>query len=145
MSRFVRDFLPRSKHLLISWLQSPSAVISSHTVVKILRPTTGFPTWGSTKGTENPQGILYKQCWMEIFRDMVFNSQTALFKMFNMCSNRENISIMWSAFQKSNEFHLAVTNYSFNSLIWHLLWEKIKIATSISQNCYYIGITWMMY
>ena len=25
--RFVIDFLPRSKHLLISWLQSPSAVI----------------------------------------------------------------------------------------------------------------------
>ena len=26
-SRFVIAFLPRSKHLLISWLQSPSAVI----------------------------------------------------------------------------------------------------------------------
>ena len=27
MSRFVIVFLPRSKHLLISWLQSPSVVI----------------------------------------------------------------------------------------------------------------------
>ena len=27
LSRFVISFLPRSKHLLISWLQSPSAVI----------------------------------------------------------------------------------------------------------------------
>ena len=27
LSRFVTTFLPRSKHLLISWLQSPSAVI----------------------------------------------------------------------------------------------------------------------
>ena len=27
LSRFVTVFLPRSKHLLISWLQSPSAVI----------------------------------------------------------------------------------------------------------------------
>ena len=27
LSRFVKVFLPRSKHLLISWLQSPSAVI----------------------------------------------------------------------------------------------------------------------
>ena len=27
LSRFVIDFLPRSKCLLISWLQSPSAVI----------------------------------------------------------------------------------------------------------------------
>ena len=31
---------------------------SSHTVAKILRPTTDFSTWGSSKGTENPQGIL---------------------------------------------------------------------------------------
>ena len=27
LSRFVIVFLPRSKHLLISWLQSPAAVI----------------------------------------------------------------------------------------------------------------------
>ena len=27
LSRFVIAFLPRSKHLLLSWLQSPSAVI----------------------------------------------------------------------------------------------------------------------
>ena len=27
LSRFVTAFLPRSKYLLISWLQSPSAVI----------------------------------------------------------------------------------------------------------------------
>ena len=27
LSRFVITFLPRSKHLLISWLESPSAVI----------------------------------------------------------------------------------------------------------------------
>ena len=27
LSRFVKAFFPRSKHLLISWLQSPSVVI----------------------------------------------------------------------------------------------------------------------
>ena len=31
-SRFVIAFLPRSKHLLISWLQSPSAVIFPHII-----------------------------------------------------------------------------------------------------------------
>ena len=30
---------------------------SSHTVAKVLGPTTDFPTWGSSKVTENPQGI----------------------------------------------------------------------------------------
>ena len=34
LSRFVRAFLPRSKHLLISWLQSPSAVILESKKIK---------------------------------------------------------------------------------------------------------------
>ena len=32
---------------------------SSHTVVKVLGPTTDFPTWESSKETENPQGIWF--------------------------------------------------------------------------------------
>ena len=34
LSRLVIAFLPRSKHLLISWLQSPSAVILEHPKIK---------------------------------------------------------------------------------------------------------------
>ena len=34
LSRLVAIFLPRSKHLLISWLQSPSAVIWEHPKIK---------------------------------------------------------------------------------------------------------------
>ena len=34
LSRLVITFLPRSKHLLISWLQSPSAVILEHKKIK---------------------------------------------------------------------------------------------------------------
>ena len=34
LSRLVIDFLPRSKHLLISWLQSPSAVILEPKIIK---------------------------------------------------------------------------------------------------------------
>ena len=36
LSRFVIDFLPRKKHLLISWLQSPSAVILEPKKIKSL-------------------------------------------------------------------------------------------------------------
>ena len=35
LSRFVTDFLLRSKHLLISWLQSPSAVILQPKKIKM--------------------------------------------------------------------------------------------------------------
>ena len=36
LSRFVIAFLPRSKHLLISWLQSPSTVILEPKKIKYL-------------------------------------------------------------------------------------------------------------
>ena len=40
LSRFVITFLPRSKHLLISWLQSPSAVISEPPKIKSVTAST---------------------------------------------------------------------------------------------------------
>ena len=36
LSRLVIAFLPRSKHLLISWLQSPSAVIQELKAIKFV-------------------------------------------------------------------------------------------------------------
>ena len=36
LSRLVIDFLPRGKHLLTSWLQSPSAVILEPSQIKFL-------------------------------------------------------------------------------------------------------------
>ena len=42
LSRFVIAFLPRSKHLLISWLQSPSAVILKPKKLKCL--VSSFPS-----------------------------------------------------------------------------------------------------
>ena len=46
LSRFVIAFLPRSKHLLISWLQSPSAVI--------LEPKKSWGPWWGTKNLDLP-------------------------------------------------------------------------------------------
>ena len=44
LSRLVITFLPRSKHLLISWLQSPSAVILEPPKIKSVNVSTVFPT-----------------------------------------------------------------------------------------------------
>ena len=51
LSRLVIAFLPRSKHLLISWLQSPSAVILEPKKIKsvtvsIVSPFTGHEVMG---------------------------------------------------------------------------------------------------
>ena len=43
-SRLVIIFLPRSKHLLISWLQSPSAVISEPRKIKSVTVSTVSPS-----------------------------------------------------------------------------------------------------
>ena len=44
LSRLVVAFLPRSKHLLISWLQSPSAVILEPPKIKSDTVTTVSPS-----------------------------------------------------------------------------------------------------
>ena len=44
LSRLVITFLPRSKHLLISWLQSPSAVILEPKKIKSATVSTVSPS-----------------------------------------------------------------------------------------------------
>ena len=44
LSRLVIAFLPRSKHLLISWLQSPSAVIWEPKKIKSVSVSTVSPS-----------------------------------------------------------------------------------------------------
>ena len=44
LSRFIIAFLPRSKHLLISWLQSSSAVILEHKKIKSVTVSTISPS-----------------------------------------------------------------------------------------------------
>ena len=43
LSRFVIAVLPRRKHVLISWLQSPSAVFLEPEIVKSATVSTGSP------------------------------------------------------------------------------------------------------
>ena len=43
LSRLVITFLPKSKHLLISWLQSPSAVILEPPKIKSVTVSVVFP------------------------------------------------------------------------------------------------------
>ena len=45
LSRLIITFLPRSKHLLISWLQSPSAMILEHPQNKVFHYFHCFPIY----------------------------------------------------------------------------------------------------
>ena len=46
LSRFVIAFLPRNKYLLISWLQSPSAVIVDPKKIKSVTVSIFYPSIG---------------------------------------------------------------------------------------------------
>ena len=55
LSRLVTAFLPRSKQLLISWLQSPSAVILEPPKIKSLTVSIVSPSiYNEDEGTKKP-------------------------------------------------------------------------------------------
>ena len=57
LSRFVIAFIPRNNHLLISWLQSPSAVILETKKVKCITVSIGFPSIGH--GVMGPDAVIF--------------------------------------------------------------------------------------
>ena len=71
LSRLVITFLPRSKHLLISWLQSPSAVYGAQEN-KVCHCFHCFPTyfpWSDGTGCHDLCFLnLFLVCWKEIYK-----------------------------------------------------------------------------
>ena len=72
LSRLVIAFLPRSKHLLISWLQSPSAVILEPPKIKsatvsIAPPSICHEVMGPAEKAMAPHSntLAWKIPWME--------------------------------------------------------------------------------
>ena len=59
LSRLVIDFLPRSKHLLISWLQSPSAVILEPKIIIIMSLTVSIVSPSICHEVMEPDVILW--------------------------------------------------------------------------------------
>ena len=57
LSRLVTAFLPRSKHLLISWLQSPSPVILLDCIPAHSSTQVEIPTRGSAFLQSQPSGL----------------------------------------------------------------------------------------
>ena len=62
LSRFVRVFLPKSKCLLISWVQSPSAVILEPKKIKSMFSL--FPHVFAMKWWDQMPWSLFSECWV---------------------------------------------------------------------------------
>ena len=63
LSRLVIAFLPRSKHLLISWLQSPSAVILEPRKIKSVTVSLS-PHLFATKWWDQMPWSSFSECWV---------------------------------------------------------------------------------
>ena len=63
LSKFVIAFIPRSKHLLISWQQSPSAVILEHKKIKSLTVSIVSPSKLMCHISEAFQGCFRDTDW----------------------------------------------------------------------------------
>ena len=87
LSRLVIAFLPKSKHLLISWLQSPSAVILEPPKIKSLTVSIVSPP--ICQGVMGPDAMILV-FWMLSFKASFFTllfhfHQEALYFFFAFC------------------------------------------------------------
>ena len=64
LSRLVISFLPRSKRLLISWLQSPSAVILEPPQNKVWHCFHCFPIYLPWNWWDQMPGSSFSECWV---------------------------------------------------------------------------------
>ena len=64
LSRFAIAFFPRSKHLLISWLQSPSAVILESKEIKSVTVFTFFPFCLPWSDGARCHDLSFFECWV---------------------------------------------------------------------------------
>ena len=116
LSELVIDFLPRSKHLLISWLQSPSAVILKPKKIKSVTVSIVSPSiWHEVIGLD-AMNFLF---WMLRFKPTFsLSSFTFIKRLFS--------SSLLSAVRVVSPTYLRLLNFSRQSwfqLVLHPAWR----------------------
>ena len=95
LSRFVIAFLPRNKHLFISWLQSPSAMISKPKKIKSVITSTFFPP--ICHEVMRPDAMI-PVFWMLSFKPACSLSSLTLIKRLFSSSSLSAIRVVSSAY-----------------------------------------------
>ena len=105
LSRLVIAFLPRSKHLLISWLQSPSAVILEPPKIKSV--TVSFLSPSICHEVMGPDAMIFV-FWMMSFKPTFSLSSFTFIKRLFSSSSLSAIRVVPSAYLRFLIFLLAV-------------------------------------
>ena len=126
LSRFVIAFLPRSKHLLISWLQSPSSVISEpkkmkFLTVSIISPSICHEVMGSD--------AMILVSWMLSFKSTYSLSSFTFIKRLFSSSSLYAVTVVSAAYLKLLIFLLAILipACASSSLIFHMIYSAYKL------------------
>ena len=127
LSRFVIAFLPRSKHLLISWLQSLSAVILEPKKIKSVTASTFPPSMGL-------DAVIFL-FWMLSFEPTFSFYSFPLIKRFFTSSSLSTIRVVSSAYLRLLIFLLAVLipAYDSSSLAFHMMYSACKQNDNIQS------------
>ena len=105
LSRFIITFLPRSKHLLISWLQSPSAVILEPQKIKsAIVSTVSLSIFHEVMGPD----AMVLVFWMLSFKPTYSLSSFSFIKRHPSSSSLSTIRVVSSAYLGLLIFLLAI-------------------------------------
>ena len=125
LSRLVITFLPRSKHLLISWLQSPSAVILEPPKIKSDTVSTVSPS--ISYEVKRPDAMIFI-FWMLSFKPTFSLSSFTFNKRLFSYSSLSAIRVVLSAYLQLLIFSLK----SWFQLVlhppWHFTWCALHIS-----------------
>ena len=126
LARVVEAFLPRSRHLLISWLQSPSAVILEPK--KIMSVTVSIVYPSICHEVMRPDAMILV-LWMLIFKSTISLSSFTFIKRLFSSSSLSAIRVVSSAYLRLLIFLLAILIpvYASCSLAFLMMYSAYKL------------------
>ena len=119
LSRLIIAFLPRSKRLLTSWLQSPSAVILEPKKIKSVTISIVFPSICNEEMGLDAMTLVF---WMLSYKSTFSLSSFTFIKRL-LSSLLSAISVVWSAYLRLLIFlpAILIPAYASSSLAFHMM------------------------
>ena len=126
LSRLVITFLPRSKHLLISWLQSPSAVILEPKKIKSVTVSIVSPS--ICYEVMVPDAVISVFSMLSFKPTYSLSSSTFIKRLFSS-SLLSAIMVVSSAYLRLLKFLLAILipACDSSSLAFHMMYSAYKL------------------
>ena len=134
LSRFVITFLPRNKHLLISWVKSPSTVILEHKKIKSVTASTFPPSiYHEVLGPDSMILVF----WMLNFNPTFSLSSFTLIKRLFSFSSFSAIRVVSSAYLRLLIFlpAILIPACDSSSLAFHMMYKLQEMVKDREARC----------